>query len=529
MEHNPWMNRALGILVAALWYITGVIVVGKQMLPGGSLFEALVVYVAAAAAGKGIDKLGLGLPPLIGMLLAGFVVHNIPVVGVGAAISLDLSKGIRYIALAFILSRAGLGVDLVALRRLLGPCLRLSFIPCTVEAVVISLLARGLLDMDWVWCFMLGFVMAAISPAVVVPTVLALQEQGYGVEAGVTTMVVAATALDSVYAISGFGICLALAFDDGGNSEILLRLGLAAVELVAGTVMGLAFGTICSATLPPPDEEIVLDLEQNACSAEKELAISTGPTVDAPLQESNSTTSSPNSTEGDSEQVPEELSPAPQSPNGKHCDDVKGTKRPWWRLDIDPVSEDATRLRSILLLGFTLMLVTGGKKLKMGAGGTLAAVITSATAAHGWKKDQAKPVSMLLAQFWYLVAKPMLFGLIGASVDLSSLKPDLVGKGVAIIVVGGLVRFAMVSASMVATPFTMKERIFVGLAWIPKATVQAALGAMALDEAREQHASSQRKDWGSEILAITVLAILIAAPLGAMAITLSGPKLLKKT
>lgn len=57
-------------------------------------------------------------------------------------------------------------------------------------------------------------------------------------------MVVAATALDSVYAISGFGICLALAFDDGGNSEILLRLGLAAVELVAGTVMGLAFGTV---------------------------------------------------------------------------------------------------------------------------------------------------------------------------------------------------------------------------------------------------------------------------------------------
>jgi len=201
---------------------------------------------------------------------------------------------------------------------------------------------------------------------------------------------------------------------------------------------------------------------------------------------------------------------------------------PWWKLRIVPDTEDATRLRAVLLLGFSLVLVTGGKTLDMVAGGSLAAICTAATAAHGWNHETSKPISTLLAQFWNLVLQPLLFGLIGASVNIRSLKTDLIGKGLVVISIGGLVRFAMVAASMVATPFTMKERIFVGLAWIPKATVQAALGAMALDEAREQHASSQKEAWGADILAITVLGILLTAPLGAVAISFCGPKLLQK-
>ena len=89
--------------------------------------------------------------------------------------------------------------------------LRLAALPCLCEATCVALLARSLLGFPAPWAALLGFTVAAVSPAVVVPSLLELQERGYGVRTGIPTLVVAAAALDDVFSLAGFGICLGFA------------------------------------------------------------------------------------------------------------------------------------------------------------------------------------------------------------------------------------------------------------------------------------------------------------------------------
>ena len=102
--------------------------------------------------------------------------------------------------------------------------IRLAFTPCLVETVVIGISSRILFkyalgyEFPWLWGFLLGFILAAVSPAVVVPSLLELQEKGYGVSKGIPTLVIAAASVDDVLAISGFSILLGLAFQGGVTS-----------------------------------------------------------------------------------------------------------------------------------------------------------------------------------------------------------------------------------------------------------------------------------------------------------------------
>ena len=106
-----------------------------------------------------------------------------------------------------------------------GMVIRLAFTPCLVETVVIGISTRILFkyaldyEFPWLWGFLLGFILAAVSPAVVVPSLLELQEKGYGVAKGIPTLVIAAASVDDVLAISGFSILLGLAFQ-GGVAQI---------------------------------------------------------------------------------------------------------------------------------------------------------------------------------------------------------------------------------------------------------------------------------------------------------------------
>ena len=99
--------------------------------------------------------------------------------------------------------------------------IRLAFTPCLVETLVVGISARVLFkygleyEFPWLWGFLLGFVLAAVSPAVVVPSLLELQDKGYGVAKGIPTLVIAAASVDDVLAISGFSVLLGLAFQGG--------------------------------------------------------------------------------------------------------------------------------------------------------------------------------------------------------------------------------------------------------------------------------------------------------------------------
>uniref|UniRef100_A0A2K6T8N0 Solute carrier family 9 member B2 n=1 Tax=Saimiri boliviensis boliviensis TaxID=39432 RepID=A0A2K6T8N0_SAIBB len=174
-----------------------------------------------------------------GMLLAGFLIRNIPVINDNVQIKHKWSSSLRSIALSVILVRAGLGLDSKALKKLKGVCVRLSMGPCIVEACTSALLSHYLLGLPWQWGFILGFVLGAVSPAVVVPSMLLLQEGGYGVEKGVPTLLMAAGSFDDILAITGFNTCLGIAFSTGSTVFNVLRGGL---EVVIGVATGSVLG-----------------------------------------------------------------------------------------------------------------------------------------------------------------------------------------------------------------------------------------------------------------------------------------------
>ncbi|XP_041117251.1 sodium/hydrogen exchanger 9B2-like isoform X2 [Polyodon spathula] len=216
------------LLFGVVWSITA-----KECEPGGNLFSILLLLLCAVVGGKLVGLIKFPtlppLPSLLGMLLSGFILRNVPYVSDVFVIQHKWSGSLRNIALAIILVRAGLGLDAKALRKLKLVCLRLACGPCTIEACSVAVISHFLMGLPWIWGFILGFVLGAVSPAVVVPSMLLLQKVGYGVEQGIPTLLMAAGSFDDILAITGFNVFLGMAFSTG-------KPGYEACIPVAGTI-----------------------------------------------------------------------------------------------------------------------------------------------------------------------------------------------------------------------------------------------------------------------------------------------------
>ncbi|XP_064107888.1 sodium/hydrogen exchanger 9B2-like [Macrobrachium nipponense] len=206
-----------------IWIIAGlaawgclISITGDKALPGGNFFSLIVLYIMAILGGEAVQL--LGLPSLLGSLLVGIFFRSIPGLDViGSNIDFQWSAALRGIALVINFNNVlgGWGLDPVALRKLSFTVVRLAFCPCIMETVSTAVAAWLLLGLPWSWGFMLGFILAAVSPAVVVPSLLKLGEEGYGVDKGIPTLVIAAASIDDVLAISGFSVMLGLTFAEG--------------------------------------------------------------------------------------------------------------------------------------------------------------------------------------------------------------------------------------------------------------------------------------------------------------------------
>ncbi|CAL1155281.1 unnamed protein product, partial [Cladocopium goreaui] len=428
---------AAQLLLATLAFLLLYVITGPEGSPGGSHFALLVLYLAALWVGK-LTAPFKKLPPLLPMLLVGFLLRNVPELGtmIGKQVDPEWSSALRLSALTLILTRAGLAMDLNALLRLRFVVLRLAMLPCLCEATAAALLATWLLDFPPLWAAMLGFVVAAISPAVVVPSLLALQDQGFGVEAGIPTMVVAAAPLDDVLSIAGFGICLGISFAESS----WLNYARAPLELLLGLGTGMIGAALLAVLTPSSNEE-----------------------------------------------------------------------------------EGAKDLRLLLLLSAALCTAFGLREVGFSGAAALAVLVLGAGCARGWG-PAAKPVSASIADLWTRLAQPLLFSLVGASVVVTDLETETLAGGLLIIFIAGLVRFCAVMLALSGRGMKQQEKFFTAIAWTPKATVQAALGGLALDEAREDN----EELLGRRLLAVAVLCILVTAPPGATLIALMGPRLLQK-
>ncbi|XP_067591568.1 sodium/hydrogen exchanger 9B1-like isoform X8 [Pseudorca crassidens] len=231
-----------GAILFMVWCVTWSFS-GPEVLPGGSLFGLLIIFYGAVIGGKLLENIRIPsvpqLPPVLGMLLAGFTVRNVPFLSDHVCISSTMSSTLRNTALTIILVQAGLGLDPQALKHLKGVCLRLSMGPCLIEACSTAVVSHFLMNFPWQWGFLLGFVVSAVSPAVVVPSMLRLQEKGYGFEKGIPTLLIAASSLDDIVAISGFSTCLSIVFSSGGVLNNLLS---AFRDVLVGVLVGIVLG-----------------------------------------------------------------------------------------------------------------------------------------------------------------------------------------------------------------------------------------------------------------------------------------------
>ncbi|GAV01215.1 hypothetical protein RvY_11958-2 [Ramazzottius varieornatus] len=208
--HGKLAYNLTKVLVVTLLFLTFVAMLGDEARPGGNFWGLLLVTICACV-GEQIAKT-IRLPGLLGMLVAGFLLQNVPGIRVAAAIRPAWSSALRSIALVIILIRGGLGLDIIVLKKLSRGVALLAFLPSTVESVVVGVVAHFLLHFDWLWAFVLGYLLTAVSPAVLVPNMLHLQEIGLGVERGVPTLLVAASSVENVYAIQVFSVLLSVGF-----------------------------------------------------------------------------------------------------------------------------------------------------------------------------------------------------------------------------------------------------------------------------------------------------------------------------
>ncbi|KAI5937853.1 Sodium/hydrogen exchanger 9B1 [Manis javanica] len=322
----------------------------------------------------------------------------------------------------------------LALKHLKGVCLRLAMGPCLMEACATAVISHFLLNFPWQWGFLLGFVIGAVSPAVVIPSMLLLQENGYGIEKGIPTLLIAASSLDDILAITGFNTCFSIVFSSG---SILNNVLASCRDILVGILIGAVLG-IFVRYFP---------------------------------------------------------------------------------------SEDQTRLplkRAFLVVSMGVSAVLGSHQIGLHGAGELCILVLTFVAGMNWSKEKIR-VQIIIKAVWDIF-QPLLFGLVGSEVSVAALKSNVIGICVATISLALLVRISFTFTLMCFAGFNLKEKMFIALSWIPKATVQAVLGPLALETARIS--APHLEPYSKDVMTVAFLAILLTAPNGALIIGILGPKVL---
>ncbi|XP_045612006.1 sodium/hydrogen exchanger 9B2 [Procambarus clarkii] len=430
-----------------MWLVIGfaiwgslIALTGDSALPGGNLFSLVVLYVLAVVVGAAASL--ADLPPLLGSLLVGILYRSIPGINILARnIDRSWATALKTLPLIIILTRAGLGLDAVALKTLSFTVLRLSLLPVLVESATTSIASKFFLDLPWGWSLMLGFIVGAVSPAVVVPGLLKLSMEGYGVEKGIPTLVIAAASVDNVLAISGASIMLGVIFSEGSLVWTILK---SPAQMFLGVIYGIACGLLC------------------------------------------------------------------------------------WIL---PYHEKMNRATYKFILVFCLgaLGVLGSREVGLASAGPLSILTLAFVAGMGWRRPGCEDpeVSVYYRMVWN-VFEPMLYALIGAEIDVASIDTGTVGWGLLTLLLGLTLRVTTSFLVVMGASFTIWERLFIAIAWLPKATVQAAIGSQALDYVREHQGDAVDVTRGQQVVTIAVLSILATAPIGAAIIKITGPRFLEK-
>ena len=343
---------------------------------------------------------------------------------------LSISSHLRQIALVIILTRSGLSLDIKSLKKIGRPAILMCFLPACFEIVGITIFGPMLLGISYFEALLLGSVLAAVSPAVVVPRMIRLMEEGYGKQHCVPELVMAGASCDDIFVIVLFysfkNLVATSTFDAWSVGQI-------PISIVSGVILGIGVGFL-----------MVLAIRY---------------------------------------------------------------------MKLNRIAH------VVLMLGLSFGMLALENALKpCFSVSSLLAIIVMAFVVGIFKKEEAKEMQKSYNGLWQGF-EILLFALVGVAVDARY----AFSKEGAIIV--GLVFIALVFRSLgvlcsvIATNFTWKEKLYIVLSYLPKATVQASIGAIALSEGLA---------CGTLVLTAAVVAILITAPLGAILMDSLKNKLLMK-
>ena len=362
----------------------------------------------------------LKLPSFLGLLLTGVLLGTFQLLD---GTILSVSSELRQIALIIILARAGLSLDIKDLKKVGRPAILMCFVPAVFELVGVMLLAPKLLGVTLLEATIMGAVLAAVSPAVIVPRMLYFMEHNIGTKKSIPQLIMAGASVDDVFVIVIFTSVIGIA--EGGNFN-MLSIALVPVSIILGIVIGIVFGLLLTILL-------------------KKIHI-------------------------------------------------------------------RDSLKVIIMLGLSFALVALESWMPMSG---LIAVMSMGATILARYATVATRLASKFSKLW-VGAEILLFVLVGASVDVSYALTAGIGAVVLILAVL-IFRMVGVLICMIKTDLNFKEKIFCVIAYLPKATVQAAIGGIPL---------SMGLACGNIVLTVAVLAILITAPIGAFLIDKFHKKLL---
>ncbi len=395
------------------------------------LLSLAIIYLVGLSSAAVFEK--IGLPRIIGMLGVGIIVSPYVLDLLDPSI-LGISSELRQIALIIILIKAGLSLNLSDLKKVGRPAVLMSFIPACCEIVGYVTFAPILLGINRIESAVMGAVLSAVSPAVVVPRMVRLIEEKYGTQKSIPQMILAGASCDDIFVIVLFSTFVTMA--QGGSAKAVDFLNIP-ISIVLGVLLGALAGFA-----------LYFIFESSY----------------------------------------------------QHNHKIRNSTK------------------AIILLGtsFLLMSIESLVKKYVAISGLLAVVAMACVVKLKADKSVSVRLSEKFGKLW-IAAEVMLFVLVGAAVDV---RYTFTAGAMALLMIFIALAFRAVGVilCMLGTELNAKERAFCVIAYLPKATVQAAIGSVPL---------SLGLPCGKIVLSVAVLAILITAPLGSIGIDRSYKKLLR--
>ena len=376
----------------------------------------------------------LKLPRIMGMLFTGILLGPYALNWLDESI-LGISSQLRQIALIIILIKAGLSLNLVDLKKVGRPAVMMACVPASFEILAYVLFAPAILGVSRVEAAVMGAVLGAVSPAVVVPRMVQLMETQYGTKKSIPQMILAGASCDDIFVIVLFSTFSSMA--QGGSVQVMDF-----VNIPISIVLGVALGAVAGYLL------------------------------------------------------------------GGFFETAYAHKH---------YVRNSMKVIVVLGVDFLLMAIETWAKGIVSISGLLAVVAMACVLKLRSTTFVSKRLSEKFGKLW-LAAEVLLFVLVGAAVDI---RYTMNAGIVAVVMIGIALLFRAVGVMlcMVGTQLNVKERLFCIIAYLPKATVQAAIGSVPM---------AMGLSCGQIVLSVAVLAILITAPLGAIGMDVSYQKLLEK-